>query len=107
MAKGTRLGYVTDFTGTNTLSEAEAPSDGMLLIRFESPPASKGDTLAVLAVLEPSCDNDRLAKFHNGMFRQQTPTRDRDNDLVALWNWASTTGWLVAIGLGVVLGRLR
>ena len=52
--EGTLLGYTTNFFGRERSFEALAPSDGLLLIRFESPPVQKGDTLVVIAVLDSS-----------------------------------------------------
>lgn len=54
--KGASLGYLTDLYGRTTIYEAEAPTDGLLLIRFESPPVVQGDTLAVMAVLNMCAD---------------------------------------------------
>jgi hypothetical protein len=51
LQRGTSLGYITDMYGHNITHEVEAPIDGLLLIRFELPPVVKGDTLAVMAVL--------------------------------------------------------
>ena len=64
ITQGTLLGYTTDLFGRNRTFEALAPADGLLLIRFEAPPVEKGDTLAVIAVLNSSdsgCDRFRLA----------------------------------------------
>ncbi len=46
--KGDLIGYMTDWHG-NRIFEAKAPIDGLLLLRFEAPPALKGETLAVVA----------------------------------------------------------
>jgi predicted deacylase len=47
VSAGDLLGYLTDLHGRRTF-EARSPIDGILLIRLESPPALRGDTLAVV-----------------------------------------------------------
>lgn len=102
--KGTSLGYLTDFYGRTTLYEAKAPTDGLLLIRFESPPVVKNDTLAVIAVLNtsnPVCE--RLRQDGLGS------TNDLGVGVLILWQWAAVTGWLVAFALrfGTLIQKRR
>jgi predicted deacylase len=49
--EGDLIGFMTDWYG-NRIFEARAPISGLLLLRFESPPTRKGDTLAVIAKIE-------------------------------------------------------
>ena len=51
--KGTRLGTVTDFFG-KVLMEARAPESGMLLLILSTPPVNAGETLAVIANVQPN-----------------------------------------------------
>jgi len=47
VAKGTRLGYITDFHG-KTIEEVTAPFDGEILYVVETPPVSKGEPVAMV-----------------------------------------------------------
>jgi predicted deacylase len=107
VARGTSLGYMTDFYGRRKIFEAPAPSNGLLLIRYESPPVLEGDTLAVIAVLnasDPACE--RLKR--DGLLDKHEHEHALSNNLV-LWQWAAATGWLVALGLGLgtFIGKRR
>mmetsp|Transcript_6368 Transcript_6368/g.9256 ORF Transcript_6368/g.9256 Transcript_6368/m.9256 type:complete len:280 (-) Transcript_6368:48-887(-) len=100
--KGTSLGYLTDLYGRTTIYEAEAPTDGFLLIRLESPPVVKDDTLAVVAVLNTTNPvSERLRQ--DGLSRLDGSTNantDTGADVLILWKWAAVTGCLVAFALG-------
>eukprot|EP01083_Nonionella_stella_P020449 56688_1 len=52
VTRGTLIGYVADLYGRSKIFDAKAPSDGLVLIRFDTPPVVVGDTLVVLAVLD-------------------------------------------------------
>ncbi|VEU39329.1 unnamed protein product [Pseudo-nitzschia multistriata] len=98
--EGTLLGTITDFSGRNTIFEAKAPCDGLLLIRFETPPVLAGDTVAVIAVLDgDSCDQLRSG----GQFRLD-PSKV---GALVLWQWSAAIGWLVALGLSIIFRRSR
>jgi predicted deacylase len=104
--KGTSLGYLTDLYGRTAIYEAEAPTDGLLLIRFESPPVLKNDTLAVIAVLntsDPVCERLR----QDGL--STNSNADIGADVLILWQWAAVTGWLAAfaLGLGTLIKKRR
>ena len=106
VAEGDVLGTITDFTGRNSLFVATSPSDGLLLIRLETPPVLAGDPLAVIAILEtemPSCE--RLKRTTLQHAKAGVALLSPSN--VELWQWTSIIGWLVAIGLGLVLGKTR
>src|SRR5688572_6191574 len=47
VAKGTRLGYITDFHG-RTIEEVRAPFDGEVLYVVATPPVSKGEPVAMV-----------------------------------------------------------
>jgi predicted deacylase len=47
VAKGTRLGYITDFHG-KTIEEVRAPFDGEILYVVATPPVSKGEPVAMI-----------------------------------------------------------
>ena len=47
ISKGTRLGIITDYHGTK-LETVDAPSAGILLILFGTPPVNDGDNIAVI-----------------------------------------------------------
>jgi len=47
ISKGTRLGVITDYHGTE-LETVDAPSAGVLLILFGTPPVNEGDNIAVI-----------------------------------------------------------
>lgn len=47
VAKGTRLGYITDFHG-KTIEEVRAPFDGEVLYVVATPPVSKGEPVAMV-----------------------------------------------------------
>jgi predicted deacylase len=47
ISKGTQLGVITDYHGTE-LETVEAPSAGILLILFRTPPVNAGDNIAVI-----------------------------------------------------------
>ena len=47
---GTRLGAITDYHG-NVLEEIFAPSAGILLILFGTPPVNNGDNIVVIGEL--------------------------------------------------------
>lgn len=51
VAKGTRLGYVTDYFG-QTLFEAQAPEAGVVLYICAVPSMKKGDTIANIGVVQ-------------------------------------------------------
>ena len=90
------------FYGRCTIFTAMAPNDGLLLIRFESPPVLEGDTLAVVAVLNASDGScGRLVRDLRSDGRASTDNR------VLPWRWAAATGWIVALGLGCAIGRGR
>ena len=115
--KGASLGYLMDFYGRTKIYEAEAPTDGLLLIRFESPPVVEGDTLAVMAVLntsDPVCERLRQdGLLHlDGSIDANTDS-DIDTgagaDILILWQWAAVIGWLVTftLGLGILIKKRR
>jgi predicted deacylase len=47
VAEGTRLGYVTDFSGKR-LFELRAPFSGMVLYILGTPPVNQGEPLAMI-----------------------------------------------------------
>jgi predicted deacylase len=47
VAKGTRLGYITDFHA-KTIEEVRAPFDGEILYVVGTPPVSKGEPVAMV-----------------------------------------------------------
>ena len=101
--RGNLLGYITDLYGRNQIYEVSAPEDGLLLIRFESPPVREGDTLAVVAALNTSVIScDRLKR--NGPLNHHA--NDQANNLV-LWQIVAAIGWVVALALGVFVKLVR
>lgn len=92
VAQGTSMGYVTDFHGRATNFEPIAPSEGLLIIRYESPPVVKGDTVAVIAVLNTS--DSACSRMKNGALMDGV--NEADNNII-LWQWTAAIGWLVAL----------
>ena len=51
VAKGTRLGYITDFFGKR-LQEVYAPETGMILLILGTPPVNKGESLVGIGIVK-------------------------------------------------------
>ena len=97
VSRGTSLGYITDFYGRKQIFEASAPSDGLLLIRYESPPVLLGDTLAVIAVLNASDEACERLKLDGLLDRHAREHVHALGNNLGLWQWAAATGWLMAL----------
>eukprot|EP01083_Nonionella_stella_P003796 10909_1 len=108
VTKGTSLGYITDLYGRNHIHETLAPDDGLLLIRFNTPPVLEGDTVAVVAVLDTFNDKTCESLKAEGMLWN---TNGRigvaSNDFLVLWQWAAVTGWLVALCTFIIMEMKR
>ena len=105
--KGTSLGSVTDLYGNETIFEAIAPNDGLLLIRFNSPPVVKSDTLAVVAIVnvsDPNCNHLERTLLHG---KQDRATQI--NYGLLQWQLAALFGWMMALAqaLGTKLKRKK
>ena len=104
ITQGTSLGYMTDFFGRNRIFEAVAPSDGLVIIRFDSPPVLEGDTLAVIAGLNSS--DSACTRLKRNMLPENSLKIVPMKSLLR-WKMVAISGWFLAIGLGILIGMKR
>jgi predicted deacylase len=96
--KGDIVGFLSDWHGMNRIWNATAPSSGLLLIQFVTPPTQQGDTVAVVAVLPDGFDHNHLP-WHTATAVPPTQT-------FALFGLLIALACLVSAVIGCLVGRV-
>lgn len=107
--RGTRIGYITDLFGKNRFP-VSAPEDGLLLIRFETPPVREGDTVAVVAALnnaDPACDSFWKQSASGEIMHHHHESSDDQCNHLVLFQIMAATGWAALFFAALLVKRIN